>query len=328
MALAPSGEAPVSAPRARALDAVHRGELAAAAATDAVRARVLRATARRGPDRPVILAYHGVEDAAQLRRQVDEVAAHWTPIGLDHVLAAVRDGRSLPSDAVLLTFDDGRRSVLEDGLPVLEAAGVPAVLFVVAGVIGTEDPFWWDEVAHLSGGGGSTDVVIGAGGTDLVDALKRVPDVDRRRALDDLRRTSAAGPLRTPQLRADDLRELEAGGIAIGNHSLTHPILTQLDATALRREVTESRVRLEEVLGHPVTAFAYPSGAGDGAVRDAVEAAGHDLAFAFDDRHGSFPPADPFRISRKKISTTAGLSRLGVLLGGREPRPTPRRRGD
>jgi peptidoglycan/xylan/chitin deacetylase (PgdA/CDA1 family) len=269
-----------------------------------------------------------VEDAGQLRRQVDEVVAHWTPIGLAEVLAAVRDGRPLPPDAVLLTFDDGRRSVLEDGLPVLRAAGVPAVLFVVAGLVGTDDPFWWDEVAHLSAGGGTTDVVAGAGGGDLVNALKRVPDVDRRRALDDLRRSSAAEPLRTRQLTVDELRELEAGGIAIGNHSLTHPILTQVDAGALRREVTESRAQLEQALGHPVTAFAYPSGAGDATVRAAVEAAGHELAFAFDDRHGRFPPPDPIQISRKKVSTTAGLSRLGVLLAGREPLPTPRHRGD
>jgi peptidoglycan/xylan/chitin deacetylase (PgdA/CDA1 family) len=88
-------------------------------------------------------------------------------------LEAVRDhylaGAALPEGAVLITFDDGYRDNLVNALPVLQAHGYPAVLFVpiaflhdgrplpheeslqVLGV--TNETLDWDELAELEAGG-------------------------------------------------------------------------------------------------------------------------------------------------------------------------------
>jgi len=50
----------------------------------------------------------------------------------------------------LVTFDDGERSVIEKGAPVLDELSIPCLLFVVAGLLDTDTPFWWEEVAALS----------------------------------------------------------------------------------------------------------------------------------------------------------------------------------
>jgi peptidoglycan/xylan/chitin deacetylase (PgdA/CDA1 family) len=46
----------------------------------------------------------------------------------------------------------------------------------------------------------------------------------------------------------------------IGAHTITHPILTRLEAPEARREMANSKRDLESLLGEPVALFAYPNG--------------------------------------------------------------------
>lgn len=56
------------------------------------------------------------------------------------------------------------------------------------------------------------------------------------------------------------MRELMQMGMEIGSHTVTHPILTELDNAALDREMIDSRRGLEDMLGVDITSFCYPKG--------------------------------------------------------------------
>jgi len=56
----------------------------------------------------------------------------------------------------------------------------------------------------------------------------------------------------------DQVRELNRAGIHFGSHTVTHPQLRTLRAEAVRDEVRRSKETIEEKLGSPVRAFAYP----------------------------------------------------------------------
>ena len=75
------------------------------------------------------------------------------------------------------------------------------------------------------------------------------------------------------------IRELQSHGIEFGSHTLTHPYLPEVPDEHLRREVSESKHRLEDALGAEVASFAYPYGGVDRRVRAAVAEAGYKLAF-------------------------------------------------
>jgi peptidoglycan/xylan/chitin deacetylase (PgdA/CDA1 family) len=75
------------------------------------------------------------------------------------------------------------------------------------------------------------------------------------------------------------IREMHRYGVQFGSHSLSHPFLTELSDRELRREVFDSKSRLEEMLGHDVSCFAYPYGDLDARVRAAVADAGYRFAF-------------------------------------------------
>ena len=67
-----------------------------------------------------ILAYHGVTDGERFADHMGWLRRHAWPVSVDDVVDAVAGRRPLPERAVLVTFDDGRPSVLDVGLPVLE----------------------------------------------------------------------------------------------------------------------------------------------------------------------------------------------------------------
>ena len=67
-----------------------------------------------------------------------------------------------------------------------------------------------------------------------------------------------------------DIEELSRQGIEFGAHSVTHPDLTQLPPAAAREEILSSRKQIEDRLGRPVKAFAYPYGAESKPLRELV----------------------------------------------------------
>jgi len=58
----------------------------------------------------------------------------------------------------------------------------------------------------------------------------------------------------------EQLKELEANGITIESHTLTHPKLEELPDDEIRNELLNSKTMLEEQLGHPIEFLAYPTG--------------------------------------------------------------------
>ena len=87
---------------------------------------------------------------------------------------------------------------------------------------------------------------------------------------------SALGPLLSPA----HVLEMRGRGVAFGAHSRTHRPLVDLPAAELAAEICGCKAELEQLLGEPVAAFAYPYGLSDQATRAAAAACGYALAVA------------------------------------------------
>jgi GT2 family glycosyltransferase/peptidoglycan/xylan/chitin deacetylase (PgdA/CDA1 family) len=101
-------------------------------------------------------------------------------------------------------------------------------------------------------------------------------------------------------LTLDQIGEMRRCGVEFGSHTLTHPWLPELSDDNLRREVGDSKRRLEDMLGTQVTTFAYPFGGVDQRVRAAVVDAGYELAFTT--RPGLNWWGDPLCLNRAEVS--------------------------
>jgi len=104
----------------------------------------------------LVLSYHGLRPAdstgdlpfANLHIAADVfeehcrvLSEHCHPIGLDAWSADNEGGRALPSRPVLLTFDDGYRSVFELARPILRRYRIPAVIFVCSNPVRDQQLF-------------------------------------------------------------------------------------------------------------------------------------------------------------------------------------------
>jgi len=49
---------------------------------------------------------------------------------------------------VAITFDDGYADNVKLAVPVMDALGLRATFFVVAGLIGTDGELWYDRILH------------------------------------------------------------------------------------------------------------------------------------------------------------------------------------
>lgn len=247
-----------------------------------------------------VLAYHGVDDPERFHRQVQ----------------ALTSNGSTPH----LTFDDGERTVLEYAVPFLRKRRVSATIFVVAGLIDTDLPFWWNEVRDLVRYGGRSEILVGIESPEAaVRHLKYVSDEQRIRAIDDLRNTASRQADRYPHLTSEELRRMYEAGFEIGNHTLSHPCLDRCSTDKIRHELQESQRILTAVLGEPPKSIAYPNGNQDERVIGIARELGFERGFLFDHRLNRKLPADPLRISRLRVNSTTPMWKFRLIVSGIHP---------
>ena len=208
-----------------------------------------------------VLCYHSIrgdEDApvpfnelhvtvSTFERHCQLISAHCNPISLADLRAARSGARSLPPRAVLVTFDDGYRAVLDHALPVLERYAIPATVFACSGPITRGVHFWFDSVWRTAGECAVLEARNAPAATwnELVKANE----------------TPASFAERHRPLTVDELMRLAASPlIEIGGHTVSHPTLALMPQEEQGREIAGCRRTLQQLTGMPIEAFAYPYG--------------------------------------------------------------------
>lgn len=77
----------------------------------------------------------------------------------------------------------------------------------------------------------------------------------------------------------EQVKKLDAEGYSIESHTVTHRSMTDLSDDDLRYELTESKAKLEEELGHAIDYIAYPTGTYNLHIAQLVKEAGYKAAF-------------------------------------------------
>ncbi len=174
----------------------------------------------------LVLCYHAVSNhwpsvlavtPDRLREQLEFLVRHgYRGATFSQIVAG-----EVPFKAVAITFDDGYRSVLDHGFPVLSEFGFPATVFVPTSMVGLSRPMSWPGI----------DKWVGAAHEDEL-----IP------------------------MTWDELRLLRDAGWEIASHTHSHPKLTEVGDAELRTELVTSREICSRELGGDCRAIAYPYG--------------------------------------------------------------------
>ena len=109
-----------------------------------------------------------------------------------------------------------------------------------------------------------------------------------------------AEELTEPLLDADRIRALQTDGVDFGSHSVTHPALAKIAPDRAFDELKRSRDSLTELLGRPISVFAYPFSNQSPAVREMARRAGYRAAVRGKGRMNR-PSVDPYGLRRIKV---------------------------
>ena len=239
-----------------------------------------------------------VVPAALFEKYVEFFAAHYNVVDVDQVLDCRRGGAPLPDWALLITFDDGWADTAEVAMPVLERAGMPAVVFVAATAVGRAAGFWQERwysawLGHQCSAASFASVWTSAAGAEpvpsdalaapaafyaLIEHLELVDAGARERLLVDFRGGAAEPVVKLAHMAtSEQILDLDRGGIRIGGHGNTHTRLTEVaDVDA---ELIESRRRLNQLLGtsDAVKTMSFPHGRYNRQAVQRARAAGFEL---------------------------------------------------
>jgi len=224
------------------------------------------------------------------------MARDYQVVSLDEVLSG-----ELPRRALLITFDDGYRSIAEVALPILRQLGLPSVFFVTGECLRSDSPPLDNLLSHLCASvgigrvGAALDPYARRAGTflELLDLVAAMP-YERRLALRD--ELAEHFDLDGAKLRAEsrmfldpeDLAGLAANGCEVANHSRTHVFCRSIaDETSAYTELVEHARRLESLTGRPVRAFSYPYGGREDVtpmVERVLRESGHEAMFLAESR--------------------------------------------
>ncbi|HEV2805580.1 MAG TPA: polysaccharide deacetylase family protein [Chthoniobacterales bacterium] len=121
------------------------------------------------------------------------------------------------------------------------------------------------------------------------------------------------------------LQQLSSDNVAVGSHGRTHRRFRSLSPEEVVGEGRLSRALLQDRLGQPVRALAYPHGDTNAAVATSVRACGYRLAFTTREAFCTHPD-DPMLLPRVMISGLDGLLDFSAKLTGQQkqsPQPSP-----
>lgn len=294
-------------------------------------------------DSLTVLCYHrviGADDPARSRthpamitskqvfeRQMDIITREFRPVTVDDAIAWLEGRAEIAPRAVLVTFDDGWADTYTNAFPVMKDLGMPGVVFLATGLVGTNDRQWADAAYEYIAARAGLDAA-----SREVERLKSVPSSERSESLSRFRPSALSRFGNSPNLTWPQVEKMASHGFEFGSHTRTHLVLPNEPEEDIIKELRLSADDIAARLGRRPSAFVYPDGQYDKRTAELVQDAGYTVAFTTDEglvTRGSARFASPRLCVHDGVSTApnGAFSRAMFLtyLAGTIPRRYRRR---
>jgi peptidoglycan/xylan/chitin deacetylase (PgdA/CDA1 family) len=246
-----------------------------------------------------------VNEPEKFEAQVKYLIEKFNIISLTDLQDHLFNNKDLPPRPLLITFDDGDISVLQNGLPILKKYKLPSVLFVITQLIDSENMFWCRQVEAVFKNKGKSYQEA----RQKIMLLKKKPNSERLKYLDSLE------AVKCRQLTSDELHVLQNDKMFIGNHTHTHPMINNCTEFEIEQELEKVKTLFQKwnLEGYPI--FAYPNGNWDAKSEKILVKNGVQLAFLFDHQINK-KSIDPLRISRITVDSDTEINEFKVKVSG------------
>lgn len=211
-------------------------------------------------------------------QQMSYLSRWFTVVSLQDVTNWILQNKPLPRYAALITFDDGYLDNYTNAFPILKKYNFPAVIYLTSGHIGSNRPFYWDLVAYCFYHTERNKILFPDGverGWESIDEKNQISKqwIESMKVLNEDQKQNWISRIpenlnvsipdnyfKNLMMNWEQIREMSAANIDFGAHTVTHPILTRISPEQVRTEISDSKKKIEQELGRPVTSLAYPNG--------------------------------------------------------------------
>ena len=252
----------------------------------------------------VILMYHRILPHDDARAKIEEPGMMVTPDNFKNHLNYIADyfdivslsqwidqknrGLPIPPKACAITFDDGWTDNYDFAFPILKQLAVPATIFLVSDLIGTNMKFWPERLARtittiatehpqywlspeldwlrniVTNYQFSTSAPSREGISHIISCAKSLTDheiyarLDTIEAMPGMENNEHSAAL----LNWDQVNEMAASGlIEIGSHTQKHTRLNKgTPDNLLEDEIISSKKHIEQHTGQEAKIFCFPNG--------------------------------------------------------------------
>ncbi len=226
---------------------------------------------------------------------------HNNVLSLDEVVEAKILGEELPANPTVITIDDGYSDVYDIAFPLLKKYNMPATLYAITDFIDGKIWLWTDLMRYIlmqsEAGFFSYEHPNGerveaeleddfqklqvAGSVNSI--LKKLPDREKEFRIKEIAESLEVEIPEKPTrsffpINWEQAREMDSSVVSVESHTVTHPILPNVETEQLEFELSQSKQRLEKILEREVGHFCYPNGSLNEKVVEAVEKVGYKSA--------------------------------------------------
>lgn len=274
-----------------------------------------------------ILCYHSIDVSGSListspalfaSHMAYLAASHYRVVSMAEAVECCTNGDPVDRRTVVLTFDDGYANNHEDALPILKRYGFRATFYIATGFVGGRASWMVRDLTTMFPGlrkGDDASELVNRCDRDQVG--RRIPYLLRlhpARAASEIQALLDAAEF--PMMTWAQLRDLHLAGMEIGDHSYSHPFLTEMTDLEVTSELDKSRVMLESEVGRPVRSLCYPYGAYSSQVAQVVRHTGYTSACTTEFGLTNLYSSDRYAMHRLLMSDRDSLARFRVLMSG------------
>jgi peptidoglycan/xylan/chitin deacetylase (PgdA/CDA1 family) len=203
-------------------------------------------------------------------------------ISVSELLDHVEHDIPLERPTLVFTVDDGYADFATEAAPVFAAYDCPVTVFLISDFVAGKSWNWFDKVgwAFRESDRRGLDFEIDryrfvlhwsdasqreAATERITEGLKRVPDALKEEKILELARAldvdlPSAVPARDLAMTWEDVRACARRGVTFGPHTVTHPILSQVDDERAEAEIKGSWEAILSETTASVPVFCYPNG--------------------------------------------------------------------
>jgi peptidoglycan/xylan/chitin deacetylase (PgdA/CDA1 family) len=214
-----------------------------------------------------IITFHAVQDAAWFDKVLTIIKRKYIFISIHELESYYYDAKQF-NNVCHITIDDGDKSFYETIYPILKKKKIPATLFVSPKMCKEEKNFWFQEIRNFD----INNFKLITSNYLKID-FKQLSPFSLNDILKNLRIEEIWQIIKlyknhfnlkdeiAQNITFKELIEIDRDGlVAIGAHTINHPILANENDEICKKEIIDSFNELQYLLGHKINYFAFPNG--------------------------------------------------------------------